>query len=52
LRKFIQGDQSEASTIIEKIDSEKPSFRPSKRPRKLKNAKNSKLQKLPKNYFE
>ena len=38
--------------INEKIDPEKPSFRPSKWPRKLKTAKNSKLPKLPENYFE
>jgi hypothetical protein len=31
---------------------EKPSFRPSKWPRKLKTAKNSKLPKLPENCFE
>jgi hypothetical protein len=40
------------STIIEKLDPEKPSFRPSKWPRKLKTAKNSKLPKLLENYFE
>jgi hypothetical protein len=40
------------STIIENLDLEKPSFRPSKWPRKLKPAKNSKLPKLPENYFE
>jgi hypothetical protein len=34
-------------TIIENLDLEKPSFRPSKWPRKLKPAKNSKLPKLP-----
>jgi hypothetical protein len=38
--------------IIEKLDPEKPSFRPSKWPRKLKTAKNSKLPKLPENCFE
>ena len=38
--------------IIENIDLKKPSFRPSKWPRKLKPAKNSKLPKLPENYFE
>jgi hypothetical protein len=38
--------------IIEKIDPKKPSFRPSKWPQKLKTAKNSKLPKLPENYFE
>ena len=37
------------SNIIENIDLEKPSFRPSKWPWKLKTAKNSKLPKLPKN---
>ena len=40
------------STIIEELDLEKRSFRPSKWPRKLKLAKNSKLPKLPENYFE
>jgi hypothetical protein len=40
------------STIIENLDLEKPSFRPSKWPRKLKPAKNSKLSKLPENCFE
>jgi hypothetical protein len=39
-------------TIIENLDLEKPSFRPSKWPRKLKLAKNSKLPKLPENCFE
>jgi hypothetical protein len=39
-------------TIIENLDPEKPSFRPSKWPRKLKTAKNSKLPKLPENCFE
>jgi hypothetical protein len=41
-----------ALSIIENIDPEKPSFRPSKWPRKLKTAKNSKLPKLPENCFE
>jgi hypothetical protein len=36
----------------EKLDLKNPSFRPSKWPQKLKTAKNSKLSKLPKNYFE
>jgi hypothetical protein len=36
----------------EKIDLEKHSFRPSKWPRKVKTAKNSKLPKLSENYFE
>jgi hypothetical protein len=40
------------SNIIENLDLEKPSFRPSKWPRKLKPAKNSKLPKLPENCFE
>jgi hypothetical protein len=40
------------STIIENLDLKKPSFRPSKWPRKLKPAKNSKLPKLPENCFE
>jgi hypothetical protein len=38
--------------IIDNLYLEKPSFRPSKWPRKLKPAKNSKLPKLPKNNFE
>jgi hypothetical protein len=38
--------------IIENLDLKKPSFRPSKWPRKLKPAKNSKLPKLPENHFE
>jgi hypothetical protein len=40
------------SSIIENLDIEKPSFRPSKWPRKLKPAKNSKLPKLPESHFE
>jgi hypothetical protein len=40
------------STIIENLDLEKPSFRPSKWPRKLKPAKNSKLPKLLESCFE
>jgi hypothetical protein len=40
------------SAIIENFYLKKPSFRPSKWPRKLKPAKNSKLPKLPENYFE
>jgi hypothetical protein len=40
------------STIIENPDLEKPSIGPSKRPRKLKTAKNSKLSNLAENYFE
>jgi hypothetical protein len=40
------------SAIIENLYLEKPSFRPSKWPRKLKPAKNSKLPKLPENSFE
>jgi hypothetical protein len=39
-------------TIIENLNLKKPSFRPSKWPRKLKSAKNSKLPKLPENCFE
>jgi hypothetical protein len=39
-------------SIIENLDLKKPSFRPSKWPRKLKPAKNSKLPKLPENCFE
>jgi hypothetical protein len=40
------------SSIIENLDLKKPSFRPSKWPRKLKPAKNSKLPKWPENCFE
>jgi hypothetical protein len=40
------------SAIIENLNLKKPSFRPSKWPRKLKPAKNSKLPKLPENCFE
>jgi hypothetical protein len=40
------------SAIIENLDLEKPLFRPSKWPRKLKHAKNSKLPKLPESRFE
>jgi hypothetical protein len=46
------GGSIKPSDIIEKINLEKPSFRPSKWPRKLKTAKNSKLPKLPENCFE
>jgi hypothetical protein len=46
------GDQSKPLDFIEKIDPEKPSFRPSKWPQKLKTAKNSKLPKLLENCFE
>ena len=38
--------------LIEKLDPEKPSFRPSKWPQKLKIAKNSKFPKLTENCFE
>jgi hypothetical protein len=40
------------SDIIENLDLEKTSFRPSKWPRKLKPTKNSKLPKCSENYFE
>jgi hypothetical protein len=46
------GAQSKPLAIIENIYPKKPSFRPSKWPRKLKTAKNSKLPKLPENCFE
>ena len=39
-------------TIIENLDPEKPSFRPSKMASEIKTAKNSKLPKLLENYFE
>jgi hypothetical protein len=45
------GDSSMSFTIIENLDLEKPSFRPSKWPWKLKPAKNSKLPKLPEKLF-
>jgi hypothetical protein len=38
--------------IIENLNLEKPSFGPSKWPRKLKTTKNSKLPKSPENCFE
>jgi hypothetical protein len=40
------------SDIISNIYTGKPSFRPSKWLQKFKTAKNSKLPKLPENYFE
>jgi hypothetical protein len=40
------------STVTENLDLEKPSFGPSKWPRKLKPAKNSKSPKWPENRFE
>jgi hypothetical protein len=40
------------SYVIENLDLKKPSFGPSKWPRKLKTAKNSKLTNLLENYFE
>jgi hypothetical protein len=40
------------SFIIENLDLKKPSFRPSKWPRKLKPTKNSKLSKFPESCFE
>jgi hypothetical protein len=46
------GGSIKSSSIIENLDLEKPSFRPSKWPLKLKPAKNSKLPKLPENSFE
>jgi hypothetical protein len=46
------GAQPDPLAIIEEIYPEKPSFRPSKWPRKLKIAKNSKLPKLPEHCFE
>jgi hypothetical protein len=46
------GAQSDPLDIIENFYPEKPSFSPSKWPRKLKTAKNSKLPKLPENCFE
>jgi hypothetical protein len=50
--KLILGDQLNPLSIIEKLDPEKPSFRPSKWLRKLKIAKKTKLPKFPKNCFE
>jgi hypothetical protein len=46
------GDKSDPLAIIENLDPKNPSFRPSKWPRKLKTAKNSKLPKLRENCFE
>jgi hypothetical protein len=46
------GESIMPSAIIENLDLEKPSFGPSKWPRKLKPAKNSKLPKWPENCFE
>jgi hypothetical protein len=46
------GAQSKPLAIIENLNPEKPSFRHSKWPWKLKTAKNSKSPKLPENYFE
>jgi hypothetical protein len=46
------GAQLQPLAIIEKLYPEKPSFRPSKWPKKLKTAKNSKLPKLLENCFE
>jgi hypothetical protein len=56
LERYHRGDSFWGSimplSIIENLDLEKPSFRPSKWPKKLKPAKNSKLPKLPENCFE
>jgi hypothetical protein len=49
---FILGAQLCLPYIIENLDLEKPSFGPSKCPRKLNPAKNSKLPKLPESRFE
>jgi hypothetical protein len=46
------GAQLEPLPTIEKINPKKPSFRPSKWPKRLKTAKNSKLPKLRENCFE
>jgi hypothetical protein len=46
------GAQSCLQLSLRTSDLEKPSFGPSKWPRKLKTAKNSKLPKLPENCFE
>jgi hypothetical protein len=45
------GDKLEPLAIIENLDHEKHSFRPSKWPWKLKTVKNNKLPKLLENYF-
>jgi hypothetical protein len=52
IREIHFGGSIMPSAIIEKLDLEKTSFRPSKWPRKLKPAKNSKLPKWPENCFE
>jgi hypothetical protein len=52
MRRFILGAQSRPSIIIEVLDLEKTSFRPSKWPHKFRNQKTAKNSKLPKDYFE
>jgi hypothetical protein len=56
LERYIRGDSfwgiNIPLDIIENLYLEKPSFRPSKWPQKLKPAKNSKLPKLPESHFE
>jgi hypothetical protein len=46
------GAQSKPLAIIEELDPEKPSFRPSKWPQKFRNRKTAKNSKLPENCFE
>jgi hypothetical protein len=46
------GAQLEPLAIIEELDPEKPSFRPSKWPQKFRNRKTAKNSKLPENCFE
>jgi hypothetical protein len=48
MRRFILGAQSKPLAIIEVLDHEKNSFRPSKWPRKFRNRKTAKNSKLPK----
>jgi hypothetical protein len=52
MRRFILGAQSEPLAIIEVLDHEKTSFRPSKWPQKFRNRKTAKNSKLPTNCFE
>jgi hypothetical protein len=53
LRRFILGAQSKPfMSIIEVIDPEKPSFRPSKWPQKFRNQKTAKNSKLPEDCLE
>jgi hypothetical protein len=52
MRRFILGAQSKPLAIIEVLDPEKTSFRPSKWPQKFRNRKTAKNSKLPEDCFE